>query len=446
MFYKHDLVNFTNQKVKSEICKILLSDVKSNSMEHAINKIALYKKYKVTPILIVGESGAGKEYIAKYILEGINKDEKPSYASYNCSAFTDEMLLSELFGHVKGAFTGAIDNRQGILGKKDVGGIFLDEIDKSSNSFQNALLRYIRNNEYRLLGSNEIQKVESKIIVLATSAPIRAVYKSYFDKIDFIELELANSLEERKNLKKELLESQDYYVEWGKKDDINLSPDFLNRIMSHVISIPPLRFRMNDIGLLVKYFIKELSKELGIKINSISGEALDFIVQYRWPNNVSELEGFIKSGILFNNKGVIYLLGCLQFFESFDAEVLYRTITGNPHTDGVRVYSNGYLQISRNPMYYEGYYNPHFPGLSDYNINPLKIKINKLEKVMSNLLVMNMLDQKEEWVLKEHDLQKMTKYFSLFYKYKTQKEIYTKLGFNSSRPFKNWLKKNHLDH
>jgi DNA-binding NtrC family response regulator len=198
--------------------------------------------------LLIGESGTGKELVARAIhFSGKKKDR--NFVAINCSALPDTLLESELFGHTKGAFTGATESKQGLFEYANGGTLFLDEIADTSPSVQAKLLRVIEDKKIRKLGDNKEMEVDVRIIT-ATS----------------------------RNLRKLI-------------DENTFREDLFYRINVFPLNIPPLRERREDIPLLIDHFLKDRKR--------IHPSALDILMNYNWPGNVRELENMIERLVVF---------------------------------------------------------------------------------------------------------------------------------------------------
>ena len=203
------------------------------------------------PVLITGESGTGKDLIATALHNLSSRKDKP-FIVQNCSAIPDTLLESELFGYKKGAFTGASEDKIGLLKAADGGTVFLDEIGDMSLRLQSRLLRVIQNSEVKPLGETRTSKVNIRIISATNKDLNKAI------------------------LKKEYREDLFYRL--------NVLP----------IHLPPLRERKKDIPLLLNYFLKREALELGIPQKRISKKALQYLEDYQWEGNIRELENFVK--------------------------------------------------------------------------------------------------------------------------------------------------------
>jgi two-component system response regulator HupR/HoxA len=228
----------------------------SNIIGHSpkmLNVFKLVSKVVNTPttVLLLGETGTGKEMIARTIhFNGNRKNEM--FVAQNCGALPDSLLESELFGHIRGAFTGAIADRKGIFEVADKGTVFLDEIADTSPALQLRLLRVLQEGEIKPVGGNKTKKVDVRIIA-ATN----------------------------KNLE-EMVQKE------------NFREDLYYRLNVFPIVLPPLRERPEDIPDLVDHFVKKFSQKIGKKINSVSSEVIELLAQAGFPGNIRELENEIE--------------------------------------------------------------------------------------------------------------------------------------------------------
>lgn len=209
----------------------------------------------MTTVLIRGESGTGKELVAKALFEKGSRAKRP-FVKFNCAALPESIIESELFGHEKGAFTGALAMRRGRFEVADGGTIFLDEIGDISPAIQVKLLRVLQEREFERVGSQETRKVDVRVIA-ATS----------------------RNLEEM--------------MEQGK-----FREDLFYRLNVFPVCVPPLRERKCDILLLADHFIEQNASRLGVKPMRISSAAIDLLMSYHWPGNVRELENCIERSVL----------------------------------------------------------------------------------------------------------------------------------------------------
>jgi two-component system response regulator HydG len=213
-------------------------------------------------VLIVGESGTGKELIARAIHYNGPRKNNP-YVVLNSAAISESLLESELFGHEKGAFTGALHQRKGKFEYANNGSLFLDEVGDMPLTTQAKLLRLIEDGRIVRIGSNESVKIDVRIIA-ATNKDLGELVKE------------------------------------GK-----FREDLYFRFNVICLRLPPLRERQEDIFLMMDSFIKEFSKKNGKNIKDISSEARKILFRYDWPGNVRELRNCIESMIVFNQNGVL---------------------------------------------------------------------------------------------------------------------------------------------
>lgn len=233
---------------------IIAKSPKMLEIFETIKKISEYK----TTVLLTGESGTGKEVIARAIHYNSSRAEQP-FVTVNCGAIPENLLESELFGHVKGAFTGAHRNKPGLFEEADGGTLFLDEIGELPLLLQVKLLRALQEEEIRRVGDTAAIKVNVRIIAATI-----------------------------KDLAKE--------VESG-----NFREDLFYRLNVLNIAIPPLRSRREDIPLLAEYFIQKYNKKLGVKLAGIEPEALNLLIDCDWPGNVRELENAMERAMVMTH-------------------------------------------------------------------------------------------------------------------------------------------------
>ncbi|HCM77490.1 MAG TPA: sigma-54-dependent Fis family transcriptional regulator [Cytophagales bacterium] len=220
----------------------------SEPMQDVFKTIAKVKTTNAT-VLITGESGTGKELVARAL--HYSTGVQTPFVPVNCGGIPDTLLESELFGYVKGAFTGANETRAGFFQTADGGTIFLDEIGNTSLSMQAKLLRVLQEKEFYMIGSKKPQKVNVRVVA-ATN-------------VDLKEL-----------VKKGLFREDLYY-----------------RLFIITIDLPPLRLRGNDIELLTEYFLSKYARELNKHKMRLSDKAMNALIAYNWPGNVRELQNLI---------------------------------------------------------------------------------------------------------------------------------------------------------
>ena len=225
---------------------------------HAIDKTSSTS----ATVLISGESGTGKELVARAIHYQSSR-ASASFVPVNCGGIPENLLESELFGHVKGAFTGAIETRAGFFQTADGGTIFLDEISETSLAMQIKLLRVLQDKEVCMVGDTRLGKVDIRILG-ATNRDLQ----SLIEKGVFRE-------------------------------------DFFYRISVITITVPPLRKRGNDILLLIRYFANKYSNEMDKPVPKFTDDALEVLKNYYWPGNVRELENVIQRLIVMSDCEII---------------------------------------------------------------------------------------------------------------------------------------------
>jgi len=246
-----------NQLLRREVLReysfenIVSKNAKMKEIFEVIKKVAPYK----STILIMGESGTGKELVARALHYNSDRSKRP-FVAVNCGAIPENLLESELFGHVKGAFTDAIRTKRGLFEEADGGTLFLDEIGELPPQLQVKLLRVLQEGEIRRVGESRPIKVDVRII----SATIK---------------DLAREVNE------------------GRFRD-----DLFYRLNVLPIHIPPLRERREDIPLLIDHFIKKFTQSTNKKVVGIDSKALEVLMNYKWSGNVRELENTIERAVV----------------------------------------------------------------------------------------------------------------------------------------------------
>lgn len=223
-------------------------------------------------VLVSGESGTGKELVARAIHDNSQRRAK-QFIAVNCGALAENLLESELFGHMRGAFTGALSDKRGLFEEAHGGTLFLDEIGDITSALQIKLLRVLQESEIKPVGSTEIRKVEVRMIV-ATHRDLEALVKA------------------------------------GK-----FREDLYYRLKVISIELPPLRDRMEDLPDLVDYFLAKYAEKNRKMVSHISDEAMGYLRSYSWPGNIRELEHAIERAVAMTNTAVL-------FPEDFPAEIL----------------------------------------------------------------------------------------------------------------------------
>jgi two-component system response regulator PilR (NtrC family) len=269
------------------------------------------------PVLLLGETGTGKSLLAKLIHQASHRSSR-RLVHYHPNYAGGDIVQSELFGHKKGAFTGAVDSRRGLVLEGDGGTLFIDELDSVPLDTQVLLLDLVQEQRIRPVGSDAYQKIDCRIIA-ATNRPIAEALK-------------------------EGLIRQDLY----------------HRLASNVIPLPPLRDRREDIPPLAELFVRRFASENNKRIAGISREAMDTLMKYSYPGNVRELENVLERALAFSNGEVINVedLGLRPVVSEFDAEEREEDdalpaapapgLTGSAMVDGIPASLPDYLdQIER---------------------------------------------------------------------------------------------------
>ncbi len=213
-------------------------------------------------VLIYGESGTGKELVAKAI-HAHSKVDKNLFVPITCSAIPDELMESELFGHIKGSFTGAISDKLGLFMQANNGTAFLDEIGELSQIIQTKLLRVLQEREVKQVGATTIKPINVRIIAATNRILEDEIHAGRFRE------------------------------------------DLFYRLAVVPIRVPPLRERKGDVPLLVDHFLKKYSTLLGKEIQEISSYALQVLMNYDFPGNVRELENIIERGVALESSNII---------------------------------------------------------------------------------------------------------------------------------------------
>ena len=215
-----------------------------------------------TTVLMTGESGTGKSLIARAIHHRSPRAGK-AFVEVSCGSIPETLLESELFGHVKGSFTGATYDKPGRFLAADGGTIFLDEINSASPAFQVKLLRVLQERKFEPVGSNETISVDTRVILASNQDLAKLVAEDQF--------------------------RQDLYY----------------RINVVNILLPSLRQRLGDIPLLSEAFLKKITQEMGRKVAGFTAEAMDLMRRYTWPGNVRELENAIERAVVLTKRPLI---------------------------------------------------------------------------------------------------------------------------------------------
>ena len=234
---------------------------RTKAMQEIFKIVGLVSESKTT-VLILGESGTGKELIAKAIHYNSPYRKEP-FLPINCSALVETLLESELFGHEKGAFTGATHLKRGKIELAQNGTIFLDEIGEISLGLQVKLLRFLQEKEFERVGGEEILRSSARIIAATNQ-------------------DLSRLVEEKK-----------------------FREDLYFRLKVVEIYVPPLRERKSDIPLLVEHLLNKINRELHKKVTKIPKEVIEGLVHYSWPGNIRELENLLTRAIVLSKGNIL---------------------------------------------------------------------------------------------------------------------------------------------
>ena len=213
-------------------------------------------------VLIYGESGTGKELVARSIHYNSERNQRP-FIPVDCASLVESLLESELFGHVRGAFTGALFTKKGLFEEAEGGTLFLDEVSNLSLSMQTKLLRFLQEHEIKRVGGSESLKVDVRVIA-ATNQPLEPMVR-----------------------------------------DGKFREDLFYRLNVVSITLPPLRERKEDIPLLANHFLNKFTGEYHKTISHISPEAMEILTQYEWPGNVRELENTVERAAILSVHPII---------------------------------------------------------------------------------------------------------------------------------------------
>lgn len=262
-YYEKELLNYKNTKYS-------INDIvgESNSIKKLKNEIIKASKTK-SNVLIVGETGTGKELVA-HSIHDLSSRRKNPFVKTNCAAIPDNLFESELFGYVKGAFTGAL--KEGKIGKfqqANKGSIFLDEINQMPISIQSKILRVLQESEIERIGSTQTESVDTRFIFATNIDLEKAVAKNEFRK------------------------------------------DLFYRINVLKITVPPLRERLEDIPNLINSIVAKLNFEMGMKVQFVSEDVYKNFMNYSWPGNVRELQNVIE-------RAMNYSMGASLSWEYFE--------------------------------------------------------------------------------------------------------------------------------
>lgn len=261
----------TEAKDRTSAASPKKAGVKSVLGDYLVGKdartVELYRQIDIVAptnysVILYGESGTGKEVIAKTIHENSERKNKP-FIAMDCGTLNKELAGSELFGHVKGAFTGALTDKEGHFELANGGTLFLDEVANLSYDVQASLLRVIQERKYKRVGGNKESSVDIRVIV-ASNENLQAAYKQ------------------------------------GK-----FREDLYHRFNEFSINLPPLRERKKDIPLFGDFFLQKTKSELGKDVDGFDAEVMDMFVNYNWPGNLREFRNVVRRSVLLTADGLV---------------------------------------------------------------------------------------------------------------------------------------------
>jgi two-component system response regulator HydG len=236
---------------------------RSPAIREVLTRVAKFAPTDAT-VLITGESGTGKELVAKAIHANSKRADKP-FVPINCAAVTETLLESELFGHVRGAFTGAVGNRRGLVEEADGGTFFFDEMAETTPAFQAKLLRVLQEGEVRRVGDNRSLKVNIRVVAATNQDLHKAIAEKRFRQDLYYRLNVARFV------------------------------------------LPPLRDRREDIPLLVEHFLAKYCRKMGVRVR-LGDAVMEYLMGYEYPGNIRELENMVEQAVaLGSQSGVIQL-------------------------------------------------------------------------------------------------------------------------------------------
>ena len=245
---------------REEVCEALPGMIGRSEAIRRTYELAKLVARRDTTVLVTGETGTGKELVAQGI-HALSLRAKQAFVAVNCAAIPEALLEAELFGHVRGAFTGAVQSRLGRIHVAQGGTLFLDEVGELPLSMQAKLLRFLQNGEVQRLGSSDVYRVDVRVIC-ATNVPL---------------LEQVRAKQFRQDL---------YY-----------------RLAVFPIDLPPLRERSGDVALLAEHFLRGFCEEAGAAVKRLTPAALGALEQKRWNGNVRELQHVLERAFILSGNG-----------------------------------------------------------------------------------------------------------------------------------------------
>ncbi len=272
----------------------------SKNIEDVLNLVRLVSKTN-SSVLVTGESGTGKELIANPIHTMSDRSKHP-FIPVNCGALTETLLESELFGHERGAFTGASAQRHGLIEEAEGGTLFLDEIGETSPQFQVKLLRVLQEGEFKRVGSSKCKHADIRVIAATNVSLEESVRKGEF----------------REDL---------YY-----------------RLNQFRITLPPLRDRIEDLLLLSQYFLERACMEFSRQLVGFSSDVIEKFLRYSWPGNVRELENMVTQAVILANPPMIELNDVPSLIQKLHKNPRKTRLSDIPFAEAKKKFERKYFQ------------------------------------------------------------------------------------------------------
>ncbi len=261
------------------------------------------------PVTISGESGTGKELVACAIHANSARKDRP-FVAINCGALPESLLESELFGHAKGAFTGANQDKKGLFEMADRGTLLLDEVGNLPMNVQKALLRFLQEKEFYRVGETTPTRVDVRVLA-ATNADLQREMNAGTFREDL------------------------YY-----------------RLAVVLLKMPPLRERRTDIPLLAAHFVKEMNNRFGTKVKGFTPEACEVLIGYNWPGNVRELKNVIEATLAIESESLVSIDGLSRLMDVERFRKQQKSVTPRKYTEALSSFEEDYfgelLQRSQN--------------------------------------------------------------------------------------------------
>ena len=298
MLQKQDRFTIKKRTTKRSDFPEIVGD--SEKIEEVLELVRLVSKTK-SSVLITGESGTGKELIANPIHTMSNRSRYP-FVAVNCGTLTDTLLESELFGHERGAFTGASVQRRGLIQEAEGGTLFLDEIGETSPQFQVKLLRVLQEGEFKRVGSSKCQHANIRVIAATNVTLEESVHKGEF----------------REDL---------YY-----------------RLNQFRITLPPLRDRIEDLLLLSQYFLERACVEFSKQLVGFSSEVIEKFLRYSWPGNVRELENMVTQAVILADPPMIELNDVPSLIQKLHKNPRKTRLSDIPFAEAKKEFERKYFQ------------------------------------------------------------------------------------------------------